>query len=168
MQIRFYNCYDDSPSQSSRAIEITKDKFEKYSTLRIDFETQLLNQTIVGLNSWTNSYLLGTIVDRTDIPHEYIINWCYPNEDVKEPEDACKQTEEHLFGAHAWYNQLQVGDYVLAVDEQSYVYKPARVIELINGNQVNIRFLNSQDKKRYAIERVFQMIYLLIFVLDKQ
>jgi len=63
---------------------------------------------------------------------------------------------------------LQVGDYVLAVDEQSYVYKPARVIELINGNQVNIRFLNSQDKKRYAIERVFQMIYLLIFVLDKQ
>jgi len=36
MQIRFYNCHDDSPSQSSRAIEITKDKFEKYSTLRID------------------------------------------------------------------------------------------------------------------------------------
>lgn len=131
--VRFYDGIDQYLSNHTDAIEISEDKFSLYSTKRIQFEQNLRDQAIVGLNNHTKTYLLGTIIDRIESGHKYIIRWCNEQQDT--------QTEDHLFGTLMRRNLCQINDRVLALDDDQYIYLPATIIDQSkDGKTLTVRF----------------------------
>ena len=142
VHVRFYDCIDKNLSPNEHAISISEAKFQEYAARRIQLETSLCGQVIVGLNGDDKTYLLGTILQRTESGHKYTIRWCNDKE--------TDQAEQHLFGAFTRRNQHRVGDRVLALNKEQYVYKPARVIALVkDGKELIIRFTDPEENDRY-------------------
>ena len=141
VHVRFYDGIDEYYPYTTLAIEINEGKFREYATKRIEFERNLRGQAIVGRNDDTKTYLLGTIVDRIESGHKYIIHWC--------DERTSNQTEEHLFGALIRRNRCQIKDQVLALDEDQYIYKPATILaQSDDGKTLTVRFTGSKEKKK--------------------
>ena len=79
-------------------------------------------------------------MDRMESGHDYLIRWC----DGKESE----QSEQHLFGAFTQPNPHQLGDRVLAIDNEQYIYKPAKIIGISDdGNTLTVRFTDEEGNK---------------------
>ncbi|CAF4354296.1 unnamed protein product, partial [Adineta steineri] len=98
-------------------------------------------QVIVGLNNDQKKFMLGTIIDRVESGHRYLIKWCDETESYQE--------EEHLFGTFSTHNEHQINYYVLAVDGDQYIYKPARIKKILNDKRtLNIRFLDADQQNR--------------------
>lgn len=139
--VRYYDCDDENISNKIKAIEIDKDTFQSYATYRINFEKKLVGQVIVGLNETTKTYLLGTIIDRLKSGHRYKIRWYDDTES--------NQEEEHLFGAFIRRNNYHRGDRVLALDEDDYTYKPARIKKLPDDSDdrktLNVCFTDPEE-----------------------
>jgi hypothetical protein len=96
---------------------------------------------VVGLNNDTQTYLLGTIKKRIKSGHDYLIRWC--------DETETQQTEEHLFGAFTRRNQHQLNDRVLAIDDEQYIYKPAKIIGHSNDwKMLTVRFTDEEEEDR--------------------
>lgn len=141
VHVRFYDGIDQYYSYTTHAIEINESKFSEYATKRIEFERNLRGQAIVGRNDETKTYLLGTIADRIESGHKYIIHWC--------DESTSTQTEEHLFGALIRRNRCLINDQVLALDEDQYIYKSATILsQSDDGKMLTVRFTDSKEKKK--------------------
>ena len=139
--IRFYDCVDEKRENEESVIPINEAQFEFYANFRIDFEKKLVGQTIVGLNDIAKKFMLGTITNRTESGHKYLIKWC----------DNCEraQEEEHLFGAFSYIEHRDVGDYVLALDDNQSIYKPAKITGISDGgNKLTVKFLPPEKDGR--------------------
>jgi hypothetical protein len=85
--------------------------------------------------------MLGTIIDRVEPGYKYIIQWC--------DETKSSQEEEHLFGAFRRRIEPQVDYFVLAIDDDQYIYKPAKVTVISRDRKtLTIRFLDSKKNNR--------------------
>lgn len=138
--VRFYDCIDENLSNNENVIQITEEQFTCYVKDRIRFECSLKSAVVVGLNENTNTFMLGTIIDRARSGHRYLIKWSNEKES--------EQEEELLFGAFTRRIEPQVGDLVLAMND-IYTYQPAEV-KAISGDKktLTVRFLNSTNDNR--------------------
>jgi hypothetical protein len=85
--------------------------------------------------------MLGTIIDRLESGHEYTIKWC--------DETKSSQEEEDLFGAFRRRIEPQVDYFVLAMDNDQCIYKPAKVTMISEDRKtLTIRFLDSKKTNR--------------------
>ncbi len=125
-KVRFYDCNEENISNDEYVIPINEPQFERYAQSRIEKEKSLINQVIVGFNDKKKSFMLGTIIDRVDTGHKYLIDWC---DDSKS-----EQKEEHLFGAFVRRDRHYKNGYVLAMDNNK-IYKPAKTISISNNKQ---------------------------------
>ncbi|CAF4979898.1 unnamed protein product, partial [Rotaria sp. Silwood1] len=140
-QVRFYDCMIKDISNNEMVIPISEKTFENYTKHRIEYEKALIDHVIVGLNSPEKIFMLGTIIKRVGYGHTYIIQWC----DEKKSE----QEEEYLFGAFTTPIQCQPNDYVLAMDNDQYIYKLALVITKSNDQKtLTVRFIDSKENNR--------------------
>lgn len=96
--------------------------------------------------------MLGTIIDRIGTGHLYIIEWFDGSRS--------QQKEEHLFGAFIRRNRHYLHAYVLAMDIDDKIYKPAQIISISNnGCTLHVQFFNRNRKtlpKRFV--KVFSSI----------
>jgi len=70
-----------------------------------------------------------------------MIRWC---DDTKS-----QQGEEHLFGAFTRRNQHEINNLVLAIDNDQYTYKPAKVIGHSNhGKTLTVRFVDPEEENK--------------------
>ena len=82
--------------------------------------------------------MLGTIIKRCDTGHRYLIQWY--NKDTNE------QEEEHLFGALTRRDQHEEDGYVLAMDKNDDIYKPAKTISISDDRtELTVKFINLDD-----------------------
>jgi hypothetical protein len=130
--VRFYDCTEENRSNNHSAIPITPQQFEDYAKFRIKFENNLVGKVIVGLNDQARKFMLGEIKNRTPCGHKHMIHWCDKKESI--------QKEEHLFGEFKSDIRHALNDFVLAIDNDQYLYKPAKIINL------------SKDRKTLTIE----------------
>jgi len=85
--------------------------------------------------------MLGTIIDRLESGHEYIIKWC--------DETKSSQQEEDLFGAFRRRIEPQVDYFVLAMDDDQCIYKIAKVTVISRDRKtLTIRFLDPKENNR--------------------
>ena len=141
IHVRFYDGIDDYISHNTDAIEINENKFSEYASRRIEFEQKLRGQAIVGLDEETQTYLLGTIIDRIASGHKYLIRWCNGKENT--------QTEDHLFGTLIRRNRCDINDRVLALDDDQYIYKPATIIKRFDDEKtLTVRFADSNGENK--------------------
>ncbi len=108
---------------------------------------------IVGLNNETKSFMLGTIKDRVGTGHQYLIEWF--------DKSISKQNEEHLFGAFNRRDQHRENAYVLAMDDQDNIYKPAKTISISDDRKhLKVRFLNTGEhsSSRYEYFSIVQYL----------
>jgi hypothetical protein len=85
--------------------------------------------------------MLGTIIERIESGHKYIVHWC--------DETKSEQTEEHLFGAFTKRNQHQMNNRVLAIDREQYIYKPAIVIgHSKDWKMLTVRYTDPEENDR--------------------
>ena len=64
--------------------------------------------------------MLGTIIDRVQFGHTYVVKWCDGKDGTQE--------EEHLFGAFTKRIKPKVNCFVLAIDNDECIYKAAKVV----------------------------------------
>jgi hypothetical protein len=134
-KVRFYDCYEVDLENNQYIIPINKNQFERYVKNRIEKEKSLRHCVTVGLNNETNTFMLGTIQDRVGNGHEYIIEWCNSRKN--------EQKDEHLFGAFKRHVQHNENDYVLAIDDNDKLYKPARIKSISNDRRsLRVQFTN--------------------------
>ena len=132
---------DKKISFNESVIPITNEKFENYARLRIEYEKTLVNQTVVGLNNDKKVFMLGTISDRVGYGHTYIVQW--------HDETESQQEEEHLFRSITKPMQHRLNGFVLATDNEQYIYKPGRIITISDDRQtLTVRFIDSEDDHR--------------------
>jgi hypothetical protein len=146
-KVRFYDCYEKYITNNEDVIRISEQQFERYSHFRIEKEKSLINQVIVGLNELDDekkSFMLGTIKDRCDTGHEYLIEWFDHSEN--------KQKEEHLFGAFVRRNKHYEDGYVLAMDKDK-IYKPARTKSILNDQEILVQFINLNENQENSSPR---------------
>ncbi|CAF3780229.1 unnamed protein product [Rotaria sordida] len=139
--VRFYDCMDREISNNENVIKIDEKDFENYSTRRIKFEISLLDKVIVGFNPKEKVFMLGTIIERVGYGHTYIIRWC--------DESESREEEEYLFGAFTRSIQHELNDSVLALDNDQYIYKLAKVISISDDKKtLTIRFTDPKENNR--------------------
>jgi hypothetical protein len=134
-KVRFYDCYEEDIKNNQHVIPIDEKQFQHYVENRIEKEKSLCNQITVGLNSRTKTFMLGTIIDRIKNGHTYIIEWC--------DESKTEQQDEHLFGAFTRQIKHKKGNYVLAIDDNDKLYKPAKIKSISNDEKsLTVQFTN--------------------------
>ncbi len=95
---------------------------------------------VVGLQNESQTYLLGKITRRINSGHEYLIHWCDNTE--------TQQMEEHLFGAFTQPNRHELGDRVLALDNEQCIYKPAKIIGHSNDwKMLTVQYTDDEGDK---------------------
>jgi hypothetical protein len=83
--------------------------------------------------------MLGEIKDRIGTGHQYKIEWSSG--------PGGEQKEEHLFGAFTRRDKHFQDGYVLALDDNDKIYKPARTISISNdGKTLTVQFLNKNEE----------------------
>jgi hypothetical protein len=78
--------------------------------------------------------MLGAIKDRVGTGHQYLIEWFDRNEN--------EQQEEHLFGAFTRRDKHWENSYVLAMDDNDNIYKPATTKTILNEKRLQVEFIN--------------------------
>ncbi len=146
--VRFYDCHEVDLDNDQYVIPITEEQFARYVQCRICKENSLINQVIVGFNDERKAFMLGTIKERRDTGHRYLIKWFNGDEN--------EQKEEHLFGAFIRRNEHRKDGYVLAIDDNDQIYKPAKTIKVSDDKkQLTIRYKNLVEKSYSKYELFF-------------
>jgi hypothetical protein len=79
--------------------------------------------------------MLGTIKDRIKSGHQYVIEWFDGSEN--------EQIEEHLFGSFTRRDRHRIDDYVLAMDKNDSLYKPAKMTLISDDRKtVTVQFID--------------------------
>lgn len=127
-------------------ISLNEQQFERYTKFRIEKETSLINQAIVGLNEAKKKFMLGMIEGRVNTGHQYRIKWADGSSN--------NQKEEHLFGAFTRRDQHRKDNYVLAMDAEDNLYKFARTLVVFkDDNRLNIQFLDPHQSGEHSSDR---------------
>ena len=127
-------------------IPLNEQQFERYTKFRIEKETSLINQAIVGLNEEKKTFMLGMIEARVSTGHQYRIKWANGMSN--------NQKEEHLFGAFTRRDQHRKDNYVLAMDAEDNLYKFARTLVVFkDDNRLNIQFLDTHQSGGHSSDR---------------
>jgi hypothetical protein len=85
--------------------------------------------------------MLGTIINRTASGHKHEIEWC--------DNRVSEQEEEYLFGAFNYIEHRKTNDYVLALDNNQNIYKPAKIINISDDRKIlTVEFLPPEEDRR--------------------
>jgi hypothetical protein len=140
--VRFYDCSIHTLTNTTRIILIDEARFARYTQNRFDKEKAMVGQDIVGFNEAQKAFMLGTVVERQPLGHEYLIRW----HDDSEPSI---QDEQHVFSAPNGCFMHQVDHYVLAIEKTGYNYRPAQIIAISDDKKMTtVRYLDSDPKDR--------------------
>ena len=120
--VRFYDCYVHEVLNTTQIIPIDQIHFERYAQNRFDKEKAMINKEIVGFNDEQRIFMLGNVLQREPLGHNYRIHWCDDSESV--------QSEQHVFSASTGSYRYQVKQYVLAIDEADGIFRPAEIIAI--------------------------------------
>jgi hypothetical protein len=90
--------------------------------------------------------MLGTIKDRVGTGHQYLIEWYDKSEN--------EQKEEHLFGAFTRRDKHTKDSYVLAIDENDNIYKPAKTKAISDDQKrLTVQFIDLNQNEEDASPR---------------
>ena len=120
--MNYYSCEIESLSNGELIIPIKQEQFERYAANRIEIETKLVGEPIVGLNRDENVFMLGTVRERIDNGQQYRIDWCNGK--------TGKQSDEHLFAPRDANIRYEPNQYVLALDNEETIYRLGRVLSV--------------------------------------
>ena len=141
--VRFYDCSVHTLGSATPIIPIDQSRFEEYTQSRFNKELAMINRAIVGFNATEKSFMLGTVLRREPLGHEYFIRWRDGTESI--------QDEQHIFTPPDRCYRDQVNNYVLVVDMTGWGCRPAKIIALSDDRTtVTIGYLDSGQTDRYA------------------
>lgn len=123
-------------------IPIDESRFEEYAQSRFNKELAMIDRTIVGFNEIEKVFMLGTVLRREPLGHEYLIRWRDETESI--------QDEQHIFSAPDGCFLHQVKNYVLAVENTGLDYRPAKIIAISDDRNVTVHYFDRDQKDRYA------------------